>query len=195
MLISMAGLGAACATLSMDQIYSIARNAGFPSGTAVTMTAIAMRESSGCPTAHNPGNPPGAEDSYGLWQINVKGNPALIQAMGIQPTDLYDPTVNAAAAYRLWNGDDNNLNVAWYINRPGYQEAYEKWLPQAQLAAARVDGGAPILADSGADTSGGASTVASVLDGSVELAGVSVPVAGLFFGGLAALALVFGMRR
>lgn len=146
------GLGAACAALSPDDIYAIARRAGFPSDVAVTMTAIAERESSGCPSAYNGGNPPGAEQSYGLWQINVKGNPTIVQRIGAGSSQaLFDPDVNARAAFLLWGGNNANLNTAWYINRPGYKEAYEQYLPLAQQAAARVDGGAgPIYAATGA---------------------------------------------
>ena len=129
------GLGAICSpVLPPAQIYNIALSAGFPPDVAVTMTAIALRESSGCPNAHNPGNPIGAEDSYGLWQINVLGNPGLTSALGITKEDLFDPNVNAAAAYRLWGGNPRNLEIAWYINRPGYKERYEQFLPVVYAA-------------------------------------------------------------
>jgi hypothetical protein len=138
------GLGAACApVLSADQILQVAIQAGFPltdgsPSTAEKMTAIALRESGGCPNAHNPG--PG-EDSYGLWQINVQGNPTILTRLGLSdPTALYDPATNAAAAYMLWGGNDQNLDTAWYINRPGYQDAYLAQLPAAQQAAANLLG-------------------------------------------------------
>jgi len=136
------GLGAACGPImTADQILQVALNAGFPSDTAVKMVAIALRESGGCPSAHNPG--PG-EDSYGLWQINVLGNPTILSQLGLSdPTALYDPGTNAAAAFLIWGGNDNNLDVAWYINRPGYQQAYEAYLPAAQQAAQDVLGSVP----------------------------------------------------
>lgn len=129
------GLGASCGTsvLSPGDLYNLATSVGFDSDTAVTMAAVALRESGGCPTAHNPG--PG-EDSYGLWQINIQGNPGIVSALGLSsPTDLYDPSTNAQAAYYLYAGNPANLDVAWYINRPGYKEAYQQYLP-AVLAAA-----------------------------------------------------------
>ena len=135
-LAGLGSVGAVCSpVLPPEQIYQIARNAGFPQNVAIQMTAIALRESSGCPNAHNPGNPLGAEDSLGLWQINVKGNPGLTRALGIRREDLFDPNVNAQAAYYLWGGNPRNLEVAWYINRPGYKERYEQFLPVAMQAA------------------------------------------------------------
>lgn len=152
------GLGAACApVMTADQILQVALNAGFPSDTAVKMVALALRESAGCPSAHNPG--PG-EDSYGLWQINVQGNPTILSQLGLtDPTALYDPATNAAAAYLIWGGNDNNLDVAWYINRPGYQQAYLAYLPAAQQAAQDVLGTVPV------DT--------SVMSAGVNLGGLS----------------------
>lgn len=132
------GLGSSC--LSTADLYQLALGAGFPSDVAVTMAAVAMRESRGCPTAHNHTS---AEDSYGLWQINIQGNPGLTAALGIQPADLFDPSINAAAAYYLYAGNAANLDTAWYINRPGYQEAYQQYLPDAQ-AAADASQGAPV---------------------------------------------------
>jgi hypothetical protein len=69
------------------------------------MTAIALRESSGGTDAHNPGTVDVPENSYGLWQINVKANPQIMAQLGITaPSQLLDPTVNAQAAYLLWGG-------------------------------------------------------------------------------------------
>lgn len=132
----LSGLGS---TLTPDQIYSTALGAGFPPSVATQMTAIALRESSGNPGATNLSS---TEQSYGLWQINVQGNPGLMSALGItDPSQLLDPATNARAAAYLYGGNPNNLNVAWYIDRPGYQQAYEQYLPAAQQAALDVSGG------------------------------------------------------
>ena len=53
--------------LGAEEIYAVARQAGFSPDQAVTMTAIALAESGGNPGAHNPNG----EDSRGLWQINM----------------------------------------------------------------------------------------------------------------------------
>jgi hypothetical protein len=129
-----AGLGALGAvSLTAGQIYQTALGAGFPADVATQMTAIALRESAGQPTAVNLG--PG-EKSYGLWQINIQGNPSLMARLGLSdPSDLLDPATNARAAYLLWGGNPANLDANWYINRPGYAEAYERYLPVAEAAS------------------------------------------------------------
>jgi hypothetical protein len=143
------GLGAA---LSPTQIYQTAVSAGFPADVATQMTAIALRESGGNPLATNLS---GAEQSYGLWQINVRGNPGLLAQLGLSdPLQLLDPSVNARAALKLWGGNPQNLNTAWYLDRPGYAEAYQRYLPVAEAAAAASGGGgfdtgAPAFVDVG----------------------------------------------
>ncbi len=119
-------------------ILELARNAGFPPTVDVTMTAIALRESGGDPAAHN-GNAATGDDSYGLWQINWKVLQVrnLLVVNGItDPQSLLDPAINAKAAFLLYGGKVANLNIAWYINRPGsYQDRYNAHLPAAQAAA------------------------------------------------------------
>ncbi len=51
------------ATISADEIYRAAREAGFSPDQATTMTAIALAESNGNTDAHNPHG----ENSWGLW--------------------------------------------------------------------------------------------------------------------------------
>lgn len=130
--------------LSISQIYNFALGAGFPSDTAMKMTAIALRESSGNPNAYN-GKPP--DDSYGLWQINMigtLGDRRLIQFGLSQKSDLFDPATNAAAAFMIWNGDDNNLNTAWAINNTtspyGYAAKYQANLALVQSTLAADSG-------------------------------------------------------
>jgi Lysozyme like domain len=123
--------------LTAGQIYQLALSVGFPASTAVQMTAIALKESAGNTNAYN-GVPP--DDSYGLWQINMYGNlgPARMAQFGLNAeTDLFDPTTNAAAAYTIWGGNDNNLNIAWAINGADAAK-YQQALPIAQAAAAQL---------------------------------------------------------
>ncbi|MBK7621726.1 MAG: transglycosylase SLT domain-containing protein [Kineosporiaceae bacterium] len=75
------------------EIYQAALQAGFSRQDAVTWTAIALAESSGNPRAHATQG----EDSRGLWQINLN---AHTNHWG----DLYDPVVNARAAYEISGG-------------------------------------------------------------------------------------------
>lgn len=175
----LSGLGS---TLTPDQIYSTALAAGFPPSVATQMTAIALRESSGNPTATNLSN---TEQSYGLWQINIQGNPTLMAALGItDPSQLLDPATNARAAYYLYGGNPNNLNVAWYINQPGYQQAYEQYLPTAEQAALDVSGSGVDLSSIDPSTGLPLSTDASAID--------PTTMALLAVGG--ALLLVWAMR-
>ncbi len=124
--------------LNASQIYALARRAGFPAVVAVTMTAIALRESGGNSAVVNENSATG-DRSYGLWQINMFGPLAepRKKIFGIvEESDLLDPEVNARAAFRLWAGRNKNLSVAWYIDRGGdYQTRYESHLPAAQAAA------------------------------------------------------------
>jgi SLT domain-containing protein len=124
--------------LTAAQIYALARAAGFPPVVAVTMTAIALRESGGNPAAFN-GNAQTGDRSYGLWQINMIGtlSEPRLKAFGIAREDqLLDPATNAHAAFVLWNRSYKNLSMCWYIDHPGmYQTRYESHLPAAQAAA------------------------------------------------------------
>jgi hypothetical protein len=124
--------------LTAAQIYALARAAGFPPVVAVTMTAIALRESSGKADAFN-GNADTGDRSYGLWQINMIGSlaPFRLKLFNLATAEqLLDPAVNAHAALMLWNRDNKNLSTCWYIDHPGpYQARYESHLPAAQAAA------------------------------------------------------------
>lgn len=152
--------------LSPQQVYAYARSAGFPATTARKMVAIAQRESSLNPGVTGTINA-AKETSYGLWQINWKddGIKALMRRNGIsEPTMLFDPAVNAKAAFLLWGGNDNNLNTAWYINRfgnqYGYAEKYTQYLnalPMEGVLEARYSGAGAGPGDSAVVVAGGGS--------------------------------------
>jgi hypothetical protein len=95
------------AKLSPEQIYAVAREAGLSKSAALYATAIALAESGGETTAHNP-NPP--DNSYGLWQINMIGNmgPERRRQLGISSNEeLKDPRVNARAMALVSNNGAN----------------------------------------------------------------------------------------
>jgi len=123
------------------EIYETMRRAGFPPVVAVTMTAISLRESGGNPAAFND-NAATGDRSYGLLQINMKdANVAklikerVLSSAGDEK-ELLEPVTNARAGFLLWGGQNHNLDIAWYINRPGiYRDRYESHLPAAQNAA------------------------------------------------------------
>jgi hypothetical protein len=133
--------------LSPAQIYECAKAAGFPSEVAVTMTAIALRESGGNSTVLN--NTPATGDrSYGLWQINMASPKVAALAIKIIPElatpdgerCLLDPVANATIAHALWGSSNHNLDIAWYIcgapaHDDSYRLRYESHLPAAQRAA------------------------------------------------------------
>lgn len=163
--------GAAC--LSASQLYQLALSAGFSSSDAVTAAAVAMGESGGCPGAYNGGNPPGAESSYGLWQINIKANPSFASS------NLYDPATNAAAAFTLFSAGGWGL---WGAYTNG---SYLAYLPAAAAAA-----GSGVLAASTAGVSDALSSIVAAVD-----PGMSVDTSdnsGLYWalGGLLFLAVV-----
>lgn len=124
--------------LTAAQIYALARAAGFPAVVAVTMTAIALRESAGKSDAFN-GNAKTGDRSYGLWQINMAGKLASTRLAAFGITDekqLLDPATNAHAAFVLWARKNQNLSICWYIDRAGiYRDRYESHLAAAQAAA------------------------------------------------------------
>lgn len=62
----------------------------------VTAVAISLRESGGDPTKHND-NASTGDNSYGLWQENVKDNPDRFKPIGLTGPDLLNP-LNAARA-------------------------------------------------------------------------------------------------
>lgn len=116
------------------------------------MTAVALRESFGDPGAFN-GKPP--DKSYGLLQINMIGDLSAqrLKLFGITgENELFDPVINARAGWILSGGPAATpvqrimlIRTAWAIYRKdwdktpdGYQLAFAKHLPAAQLAAIMV---------------------------------------------------------
>lgn len=84
------------------ELVKLAESVGFDSQSGVA-AAIAMAESGGNPQAHN-NTPP--DDSYGLWQINMLGSlgPNRRKRFKISSnTELFDPKVNARAAYTVYS--------------------------------------------------------------------------------------------
>ena len=117
--------------LNYSELVSLAKGAGFNQEQAVTMAAIAMGESSGRTNAHNP-NAKTGDNSYGLWQINMLGRmgPERRRMFNIQSDeDLWDPAVNAKAAYKLYQMQGFG---AWSVYKSG---AYRQFLTGAQQAS------------------------------------------------------------
>jgi hypothetical protein len=93
--------------LTRDEIRALAAMAGFRDHDLDLAVEIAMRESGGDPNARalTP-----REDSRGLWQINTKVWKEW------NPDSLYDPELNARAAYTIWCREGWR---PWSTYRPG----------------------------------------------------------------------------
>lgn len=126
--------------LTDAQIAGAAKKAGFTGNALVNAVAIALAESSGNANAHNQIPP---DNSYGLWQINMLGSmgPARRKQFGLKSNEeLFNPDVNAKAAYAISNGGKNF--GAWSTYTAGNFLGY---LPRARKAANAPDtsGGYP----------------------------------------------------
>lgn len=118
------------AVLTPEEIYVVAVRGGFSPEQAVTFTAIALAESGGDPRA----NAAGTEDSRGLWQINV--SPGVREDRW--GDTLYDPLVNARAAYEISAGGTKIR--PWSVTH-GDDPAYTRYLDEARVAAQAVGSG------------------------------------------------------
>jgi len=117
-----------------SQAAYAARAAGFTGNALVTIVAIGGPESGWVPTKHNPVPP---DDSYGVWQINMIGSmgPARRKQFGITSNEqLYDPMVNARAA---WIVSNHGTNFApWSTFKDGKYKASIPLAKQAITVAA-----------------------------------------------------------
>lgn len=96
-------------------------------------TAIAMAESGGNERAHNRVPP---DDSYGLWQINMRGELGEERRRGLGLTsneDLYDVATNARAMFTISSGGTN-----WRPWTTFGGARYLLFYPAAQALAASV---------------------------------------------------------
>jgi len=87
--------------LTPRQIAQYAYDAGFRGQSLTTAVAVALAESGGRPHSHNT-TPP--DDSYGLWQVNMYGalGPDRRRDYHLKSDgQLFDPAVNARAAFSI----------------------------------------------------------------------------------------------
>jgi hypothetical protein len=134
--------------LTPQAIVLVAKGAGFDAPLLPTLCAVALRESAGNPAVHN-GNAATGDDSWGLWQINLKVPQiaALLAKNGItNGPQLLDPATNARAYKLLFDSEPNKMKALGelaYIydglaQHQVYQTRYEQHLPVAQWAALQV---------------------------------------------------------
>ncbi len=109
------------ATLTREQTAQYAYAAGFRGNDLVKIVAIAGRESGYRTDAHrSDADKSRLLGDRGLWQINYVHDPGLIKAGIIkQKSDLFDPAVNARAAYYLYQRSSNTL-APWTAGPGGW---------------------------------------------------------------------------
>lgn len=123
-----------------DRVITTLASAGFSGEALRTAWAIVMRESGGKATAYNPDRATG-DDSRGLFQINMLGQMGADRDAWFKrdvegytgPTSLFDPAINARAAYVLSKKGTNWFH--WDIDKSGYDHgshapAFQKWYKQ-----------------------------------------------------------------
>lgn len=103
--------------MSIEEIISVARQAGFPDNVIDVAVSIALAESSGNIYATNK-NYNGSID-YGLWQINSIHKP--------DKSRIFDPLYNAQFAVMLWRRRGNFND--WVTYKKGL---HKKYLPSVR---------------------------------------------------------------
>lgn len=119
---------------SEQDLIDVLKSVGFKGRALREAWAVAMKESTGRPNAHND-NPSTGDNSYGLFQINMKGSlgPDRLERYGLESyEDLFDPRTNAEIAYQMSKGGTNW--GAWGIGPNAYNGgttgSYYTWLEQ-----------------------------------------------------------------
>lgn len=111
--------------LTQGQIKQLALDAGWNDSDAHRVSAIAMAESSGRTSAHNPNRDSG-DNSYGLMQINMIDGmgPERRRQFGIDSNEqLFDPATNMRAARAVFESQGWN---AWSVHSSGAYESFMK---------------------------------------------------------------------
>ena len=96
-------------SLSDTELVDLLKLVGFSGKSLRTAWAIVMKESHGHPLSHNV-NASTGDDSYGLFQINMRGSleSDRREKFGItKDAELLDPVTNAQAAYFMSSYGDN----------------------------------------------------------------------------------------
>ena len=113
------------------QMTALAEKVGFSKADAKIMGAIGQAESSGDSNAHN-NNPATKDDSYGLWQINMRYHTHK-ELQIYSNNDLFIPLQNADAAHRIFKSQGFG---AWSTYKNG---AYKQYLSGATADKATED--------------------------------------------------------
>jgi hypothetical protein len=95
--------------LNPQDLKNLLSSVGFEGDQLKQAWAVAMKESTGRPMAHNQNSNTG-DNSYGLFQINMIGKlgPARLGYYGLSNNEeLFDPLTNAKIAYIMSEGGKN----------------------------------------------------------------------------------------
>lgn len=117
-----------------EELVNVLRSVGFTGEALRHAWAVAMKESTGNPMAHNQ-NANTGDNSYGLFQINMIGRlgPARLEKFGLDSyEDLFDPYVNASIAYQMSKGgkDWGPWGIGPNAYNGGTTGSYHKWLDE-----------------------------------------------------------------
>jgi hypothetical protein len=110
--------------LSDLELVALLKAVGFEGQDLREAWAVAKKESSGRPLAHN-GNASTGDNSYGLFQINMLGElgDERREKFGLDSNaELLNPVVNAQIAYHMSNGGRNW--IAW----KGMTQRTKEWI-------------------------------------------------------------------
>jgi hypothetical protein len=117
-----------------EELIEVLKSVGFAGPALKEAWAVAMKESTGNPNAHNQ-NANTGDNSYGLFQINMIGRlgPARVEKYGLDSyEDLFDPYVNASIAFQM-SKEGTNWGP-WGIGPDAYNGgttgSYYKWLDE-----------------------------------------------------------------
>ncbi len=118
--------------LEPEELAELLVLVGFELDTVPNAWAVAMKESTGDPLAHNTDRSTG-DNSYGLFQINMLGRlgPSRRTEFGLSDNiELFDPVTNAQVAFQISKGGTDF--GAWGIGPNAYRGSsvgsYPKWL-------------------------------------------------------------------
>lgn len=105
--------------MTIEEIGTVAQNAGFAGNDLVTAVAVALAESGGNPNALGDTMIGSGTGSFGLWQINADAHPEY----GPDFTQLYDPQTNANAAYAVYSAAGDSF-TPWTTFKTGSYSGY-----------------------------------------------------------------------
>jgi hypothetical protein len=130
--------------LTLAQIMFLLREVGFPEEVVPKMLAIAKAENPTLNTSIVNNTPETGDLSYGLFQINMKGDlgPARREMFGIKSNEeLFDPLTNAKAAYAVWkeaSGFKKNKGDGLNAWSTYGEKEYNDFLSEAEKLATRT---------------------------------------------------------